>query len=306
MKENLSIVIPSFNRIDFLKLNLEEIINQAYEHNVQVFLSQDGIDDEIRKFSKQIESRYENFHFKESNTRLGHDDNFLKCFDVHNSKFTWILGDSISVHKGSIREVLDVIDEYSPSIIGLNADHRKINSTQKKYEDPRFVFSKFAWHLTYTGSVVYSRNALNIIQSIDFSRSIDFPHTAIIFHSLAKECSFFWIDSNLIYSKQKKVSYWHAKAIETFICNWESAIHSLPGIYNDLKEEVILKHSYKAKVFSFKSLVKMRLLGSMNLEIFINNRQKLAQHSQLNSTTLIAISIFPKFLIRVFLFLFRK
>ena len=127
MKKKLSIVIPSFNRIDFLKLNLEEIIEEATESDIQVILSQDGRNEKIMKFSKQLANRYDNFYFIEHTDRLGHDDNFLKCFDLHDSDYTWILGDSISIHEGSIREILDVIDKHSPDIIGLNADHRKID-----------------------------------------------------------------------------------------------------------------------------------------------------------------------------------
>ena len=306
MKKKLSIVIPSFNRIDFLKLNLEEIIEEAIVFDIRVILSQDGRNEKIKRFSKQLASRYENFHFIEHTERLGHDNNFLKCFDLHDSEYTWILGDSISIHEGSIREIVDVIDKHSPRIIGLNADHREIDSDQKKYEDPTFIFAKFAWHLTYTGSVVYSRRALEIIDTSNFSRAPDFPHTAIIFHSLAKDCNFFWINKNLIYSKQKKVSYWYKNAIETFIDNWEKAVYSLPNTYEDLKQDVILQHSYNAGVFSFKSLLKMRFMGYLNLRLYLSNMSKLASHSRLSSVTLFSIAIFPRFMIRAFLFLFRK
>tara|TARA_Y100001936_G_C16081437_1_gene678177 strand:- start:1337 stop:2257 length:921 start_codon:yes stop_codon:yes gene_type:complete len=306
VKKKLSIVIPSFNRIDFLKLNLEEIIEEATESDIQVILSQDGRNEKIMKFSKQLANKYDNFYFIEHTDRLGHDDNFLKCFDLHDSDYTWILGDSISIHEGSIREILDVIDKHSPDIIGLNADHRKIDHDQKRYEDPSLIFSKFAWHLTYTGSVVYSRDAFKITKTSDFSRAPDFPHTAIIFYSLAQDCNFFWINRNLIYSKQKKVSYWYKDAIETFIYNWEKAVHSLPDIYEELKEDVILQHSDNSGVFSFKSLLKMRFMGYFNLKIYLSNKNKLSSHSRLSSVTLLSIAIFPRFLIRVFLFLFRK
>ena len=301
MNKKLAIVILSFNRIDLLKSNIPRIIDQCKIHDISIWISQDGVTHKIRNFILEMQNEYKNIFFKEHINRVGYDENFISAIKSKDVDYVWVLGDSILINDSGLDKVINIISEFSPSIIGVNADHRPIDFTEKSYSDPNLIFTNFAWHLTYTGSVIYSRESIKKIGFIDFSRFKDFPQIAIIFQSVASGGTFYWVNSNIISSESKKLSYWYSSAIETFITKWTEAIFALPDIYNPKKSEVILKHSEMTGVFSFRSLMKMRYLNYFNIDILNNYNDDLEEHSGLSYPLLYIVAIMPNIIITIVL-----
>ena len=300
MNDSLAIAIPSFNRVDILERNLSEIICQAKEYSVNIYISDDSDDREVQQLIHTLSTQYENLFIFNNDPRLGHDKNFLTALSLPVAGYVWVLGDSVSIKQNAIKKLLKIISKYQPNIIGVNADNRRINYKNAIYTDPKTVFNQFAWHLTYTGTTIFSRKAIDEIKKFNISKFRNFPQIALIFHCLANQCSFYWVNDDLVFGNRSKESYWYKTVFRTFITDWEEAVQNLPNVYHpDLKQKVILEHSEKSGLFSFRSLLKMRYLGVFNKTILNKYKLLLIAHSGNYHFFIYIIAIMPLWMIKI-------
>ena len=152
--------------------------------------------------------------------------------------------------------------------------------------------------MTFTGATIYSSRVVKTANSINLDDFNNFPQIALIFIYLSHTCSFFWINKKLIYSLNKKESYWINDAFKVFIDDWECAIYNLPKTYNrTLKKSTILKHSKKTNLFSTQFLYKMRSIGKYNRYILRKNKKSLEEHTNKSYLLLYIISLTPLWII---------
>jgi abequosyltransferase len=295
MNTRLSIVIPSYNRAELLKNNLLEIQSDLIEHSIGVYISDDSTDDRVTDMYRENFNSNKNIFYSKNEPGLGHDKNYFHSLSLPDTDYVWVIGDSICLKKGAIKKVLDTIQSEKPDIISVNSENRGISIDKHEYTDTLVIFEELGWHLTYTGTSIFSKNAIDSSVDIDINYFNNFPQIALIFNHLKKGRSFHWINQNLIYSNNDKTSYWHVSTFKTFINDWENAIYGLPHSYPlDLKEKVILKHSLMSGLFSIRSLAKMRLEGVYSIDTLVNYRSRLIKHSKLSYPILFIIAILPR------------
>jgi abequosyltransferase len=293
--KRLSIAIPSFNRADILKSNILMMLPEIRQFSIQIFISDDSNNDETQNMINEIQVEYESIFYSRNAPSLGHDDNIFRTLSLPETDYVWLLGDSIVIKRGAIKNVLEVIDSDQPGIIAVNANNRAIDSINGHHEDCNRVFSTFAWHLTLTGATIYSKNAIASAESLIKSEFKNFPQIALIFNYLSTSCSFHWLNNKWIYSSREKTSYWANNMFEVFLEDWSNVIWSLPDCYDHSdKENTIIDHSQKGDLFSSKSLLSARASGAYDMDIFRKYKQVLPNHSGLRLPVLLIIALIPK------------
>jgi len=318
INKSLSIAIPSFNRPEILRRSLSLVIDELLNHSVGIYVSDDSDNEEVSNMIKESFPDYKNIFYYQNYPSLGHDKNFIKTLNLPSSEYIWLLGDSVGISPNAIEQILKVIRKHNPEILAVNYRDR-ITGGSKEYKsmfhkDPKEVFNLFAWHLTQTGVTIYSKKAIKYLNKLEIENkkaicSNNFPQISLIFNFLSTNCSFYWVNSNLIYSSGTSQSYWQKETLNTFITDWEQAISDLPEVYDlSLKQKVIKEHSKKTNIFSAKNLLKIRSKGAFDKDSLKKFRSKLDSHSRLPYFLLLFISSIPPRLLRApnFIKLLRK
>lgn len=299
MNPMLSIVIPTFERVESLKINLPSILHNASQFNIPVYISDDSSSEDVAACCYELKKKYNNIFYIKNQSRLGHDKNFLSALRLGNSEYTWIIGDRVALRKGAIENLFNVIDENKFDIISINKVGRNINFDTGYYDNCLKVLKNFGWHLTFTGATVYSRRVINKSFQFDFNRSKNFPQFTLIFKYLSYNCSFYWINDLLIEGVTSSQSYWTSNAFSVFINDWENAISRLPEIYSaEAKEDVMLAHSQNTKLFNSKFLLKLRAEGHFDLKKLKKYQARIIAHSGLSFIYLYCLSIFPRWILK--------
>lgn len=295
INKKLSIAIPCYNRPEILKQNIIEMLPEIRQFSIEIFVSDDSPNNETQKMVDELQIGYRNIRYSRNIPTLGHDDNIFHALRLPKTDYVWLLGDSIVIKRGAIKNVLEVIDSDQPGIIAVNASNRAIDSINCHHEDCNRVFSTFAWHLTLTGATIYSKNAIASVESLIKSEFKNFPQIALIFNYLSTSCSFHWLNNKWIFSNIEKTSYWTNNMFKVFLEDWSNVIRSLPDCYDHPdKEKAIIDHSQKGYLFGPKSLLLARASGAYDMDILRKYKQVLPNHSGLRLPGLLIIALIPK------------
>jgi abequosyltransferase len=119
----LSICIPTYNRKNFLKQSLIEIIKQAEEKGLLIEIcisdnaSTDGTEYMVREFK---ESNFVKIVFSQNDKNIGPDLNYLKSVDLASGAFCWFMGSDDVIAPNSLSRLLDIIKNCKSDIILFN------------------------------------------------------------------------------------------------------------------------------------------------------------------------------------------
>jgi len=295
MNKNLAISIPTYNRSSILKSNLVNIISQAKEFDIPIYISDDSNNLETKKIIDEYKKDYNSLYYTQNIPSLGHDRNIVSCLSNKEFEYIWLMGDSMSISDNAVKQILEIIHSESPNIISCGAENRSIEIDSSHIYDKDFILEKFGWHNTLTGTTIYSKNALNFVQDLDLLECKNFPQISIIFRALNEKPSFYWVNKSLIYAHKDKESYWQKNIFETFIDDFSRVVFYLPPEYsNHLKSKVIPIHSKRAKIFDLKSLLVLRTGGIFNFKKFKKYYKTFKKNSSTNLLLIFLISIIPK------------
>lgn len=294
MKNKLTISIVTYQRAHILRDVLQLLIDEVQKYKIKIFIFDNSEDNLTEALIKKLSISYDAIYYISNRKFIGHDLNIINALSNNTHEYTWLLGDGIIIKKGVIKEIIYIIKEFHPNIIGINAVGRKIKENQKLYDDENLCFTKFAWHLTLTGSTVYSKSALSDMKKLNFKSSKNFPQINIIFNALIKNPKFFWIAGEYLSGHSKKISYWKNNVFEVFIDDWINVVEQLPRNYpTENKEKVINDHFTKTNIFSLRTFLFLRQSKYYNYRIFKKYKCYFKRYGNNNTLILLLISLLP-------------
>ena len=186
----LAIAIPTYDRAEIVRDNLLSIISEIKEYSIPIYVSDNSPNDDTKNVINELKKHYEFLFYYKNTIDLGHDKNSFYVVQLPETDRIWLLGDSISLEEGTIKEVLHLIDSYKPEIMSVNTANRDLDEESGLYRDYNIVLDKFGWHLTLTGATIYSRNAISAIGDVKPELFKNFLQLALMFNFLPKDCSF--------------------------------------------------------------------------------------------------------------------
>lgn len=187
--DELTIIIPTYNRLKELRITLENIIPQLNSEEVVVLdnNSQYDIYEEINDLV--LESRGK-VSIIRNRTNIGLSGNFMKAFELCESKYLWILSDDDIPLSNAIEKIRSYFSKdsfacvkYSSSlyleteIIELKTMNEFLNYYSIDSQD------KFS-NLVFVSNVVFNMECIKPYLHYGYQYSNTFaPHLSIIFHS---------------------------------------------------------------------------------------------------------------------------
>lgn len=103
----LSICIPTFNRVEFLRYNLKSITDQfdadpALEDIVEIVISDNVSADGTKEMIASFVGKYPNITYHRNETNIGFDRNLNNAINLAGGKYCFTLGDDDALFPGSL------------------------------------------------------------------------------------------------------------------------------------------------------------------------------------------------------------
>ena len=109
----LSIVIPTHNKTDLLKLAYNSIINEKnFETKCELCISDNSHNEDTNKFFKSINTP-KNFSYERSLEAPSLDENINKAVMMSKGTYSWIFADDDLIVGGSITKILKILKNLS-------------------------------------------------------------------------------------------------------------------------------------------------------------------------------------------------
>ena len=210
LKKKLSICIPTYNRVEFLKQCLQSITSQfvdlsVYEQ-VEVVVSDNDSPDNTGRLVEGMQRKFNNIRYFKNDKNIGADLNVIKAAGYGQGDYIWFFSDDDLQARLAIKEVLRIIDSYSPDSIITNLDllsknGKKIKSKNllktksnkliiTKKELFGFLENKFMWpidwYTTCLSNTVVSKKIFDAnrkyVTSFFSQKRNNFLHSGIVYY----------------------------------------------------------------------------------------------------------------------------
>lgn len=275
INKQLSIVIPTYNRADFLDYSLEVHIPMVKEYDIEIYIFDNASTDNTYEVVLKWMKEYQFLIYHKNETNIGPDANFEKALKQPTSNYIWLLSDTYQLPVRGIEYLLDLfkIQNNNFDVIVFNLEN-KIKNSSKIYQNQNELLNDLGATMTCAAINIYSKKFIN---SANFARYYNsyFLQTGIIFEEISnKDFLIYWIqDYSLSMLKHPilKKSNWSdtSKAFEIGCEHWTNFIFSLPPIYKlENKIKCIMDFGKVSGLFTLKNLVLLRINGLLNIEIF--------------------------------------
>jgi glycosyltransferase involved in cell wall biosynthesis len=172
MSFKLTIAVPTYNRSEILRDNLENIFS-IVDKNIQIVVSDNCSNDNTEYVCKKYFS-FNNFTYTKNDKNVGYDLNVLNCINNSLGDYIWFVADDDSITKSVFEEVLSAIS--GDNLAGLLIDatvidpdtnkiiHNSLSHADTDHDvvvDESILVENFKWS-TLISSQVVRREDINI------------------------------------------------------------------------------------------------------------------------------------------------
>lgn len=295
----LSIVIPTYNRADFLDLSLSVHVPLAREYGIEIYISDNCSSDNTAAVVKKWMLEYSCLHYSCNDKNLGAEENFEIALNLSSSQYVWLLGDTYQIPRNGISSILELLEtsDYSAVVINFNG---KVAAPARHYLRCNDVLTDIAGIMSCLSCLVLSRE---LISNAAFSRyhGSYFVHAGIILEYVALQtCSLYWAGdlsiTGLSSAKLNKRNWSSTPlVIDVGVEKWVNFIFSLPPKYS---LNAKLRAAQAFSLLSWRGIGLVHADGLLTREIYLRYREalKLAVDSKYKYIALAALSRMPNLL----------
>lgn len=136
VKPLLSICIPTYNRLCYLKELLPRLIEQirsAPDGEIELLVSDNASMDDTAEFLKKQVVPFLRYWTNSEN--IGGDRNFLKCVTEANGEYVWLVGDDDILPDGAVARVVQCLKEHAPALLISDQEDRSFDRVYAGYAE---------------------------------------------------------------------------------------------------------------------------------------------------------------------------
>lgn len=133
----LTIAIPTFERVEYLKELLPEMIKQCNPFpEVEILISDNDSHDGTWSYIRDLERNNSNVTAVMNLTNVGGDENFVRCVETARGEYVWLFGDDELICEDAVEKVVVILTEFTPSLLMVCGDKlQKTIIKVMKYRD---------------------------------------------------------------------------------------------------------------------------------------------------------------------------
>lgn len=209
----LSICIPTFNRLSFLRECLASVDSMARPAglSLEIVISDNGSTDGTRDFLTGLDSSVTSRRVLLQTVNIGAERNFRALAKAATGRFIWILGDDDLVEADGLTLIFERIAQGASTVVcnysvwdrqmrSIVAAHGLKGATDASFFNSDRVMSRFGLNLGYISSVVMRRDLFLLVTDAEYEQftSYGFPFMYAAFVGLKKECHLAFVQTPLV------------------------------------------------------------------------------------------------------------
>ncbi|MGB9768055.1 MULTISPECIES: glycosyltransferase family 2 protein [Dictyoglomus] len=105
---DISVVIPTYNRKKILEITLPNILNQDFEGEYEIIVSDDGSEDETSSYIKELQGKYKNLKYIKNNERKGPAYARNRAIEIAKGKLMVFIDSDIFVKKDFLKNHFEI------------------------------------------------------------------------------------------------------------------------------------------------------------------------------------------------------
>lgn len=308
--QKLSIVIPTYNRSDFIQRFLEVHIPLASKNCIGIFISDNCSSDNTAEVVRAWMLVYPFLYYSCNDSNLGPDGNFEVALNLPKTEYVWLFGDTYRVPDNGFSYVLSLVAGGSYPVVVTNHLVGKVDLPAKEYADIDELLSDIGGIMSCLSSLIFNRDLI-VAASFFRYRDSSFIHTGIALEYIARHTSIVYWAGDLqvlpLSGKGLTKKSWidTLQIIEVGVEKWVNFIFSLPPQYS------LLAKLQAVRSFGFlgwRSLMLMRANGFLTPNVFARYKKSfgLAVDSEVKYFALFIICRLPVSLVKVAVGAFRR
>lgn len=160
----LSICIPIYNRIDFLKRHLEQYIKckALFEKQIHLFISDNCSSDDLYSVVEKYKNLGLTIDYSRNTENIGPDRNFIKCFNSAKGKYIWLLGSDDIPVDGFVETLVKILEKHDYGYLFLN--HNCDDKSLREYDNPQDLLAKVhVWITFMSANIIKTEYVKNVI-----------------------------------------------------------------------------------------------------------------------------------------------
>lgn len=114
---DISVIIPTYNRKKLLEITLPNILNQDFEREYEVIVSDDGSEDETSSYIKELQETYKNLKYIKNNERKGPAYSRNRALEIAEGKLMVFIDSDIYVKKDFLKNHFEIQKENNFNVL---------------------------------------------------------------------------------------------------------------------------------------------------------------------------------------------
>ncbi len=219
MNPLLTIAIPTYNRSEYLDINLGAIYNQIMEINrsdIEIIVSDNSSDKKTERIVEKYNKQNLNINYIKNKTNIGSDCNVAQCFNLAKGKYVHIFCDDDLYTPGSLKKIMELVKSKDYGMIYVRP-YGFVNNPKKEYPSIKFgrnkelkntiFIKKIATHLTLASCCIFNKSCINKIDANQYCGSNLVQLHIYIQSIMRKEKSYYFSDYMVSYKKDNSGGY---------------------------------------------------------------------------------------------------
>jgi glycosyltransferase involved in cell wall biosynthesis len=257
LKYILTIAIPTYNRAQYLNIQLSNLIKQVNSYSdIEILVSDNCSNDVTESVVENYNYSFINYYKQIEN--IGLDGNVLSCYENAKGKYIWYLSDDDVVFEDSVQRVYDFISKHEFSVLAFSFCDIKNRIKCDKSIDTYRQYDSFLDDKSVEDFFKVIMISTIVVKKIDIDmaclkslKPTIFPQITLCLRILQNEFCLIAHDMNLLF---RETGYITHNFFELYCLKPREAVKN--ANYNSEIENQLLKHTEK----SIKEFVKLSVL----------------------------------------------
>ena len=279
----LSIVVPTYNRADFIDFFLEVHIPVVEKYNIAIYISDNVSTDGTIDVLKKWEKRYSHLYWKVLEKPIIAVKNYEKALAMSVAEYTWLMGDSYEIPAETLARVIEILyGEKKPyQFVILNHAGHPSDLPEKVYIDENAVLEDLSWIMSCVSSNIFHRSVITekaFQREKIYGRICAFCHVSYVLKYMAiQKGRLYWAQSASIETlKTRKRRYgWGNTFFGLVFVDWPLTIDSLPEQFTESSREVAKGLIAKSPILSWRRILTLRSQNALSHHIYSEYRDKI-------------------------------
>lgn len=176
----LTIAIPTYNRSEHLRKNLEQLFLESRNLNpnsFEVIICDNSSDFNSKKVAIDFQGKFSNFTYVRNEGNIGSDANIAQCFNLADGKYVQILGDDDLYLDKQFARVMNFITANDFGVVFLRAfgyrnnfrtECPQLTSNVSIYDDTNEFLVKLAQNITFISGCIINKSLISDLDAKKF------------------------------------------------------------------------------------------------------------------------------------------